>query len=165
MHGHPFAGGTKRLGELRLSHAVRQIGAEFGGAIAALDRGDVQPLVRRHEVNRATAAGRIHQAHVTEDIRRVSPPIVAFSELCISKRAIGFVPVCLVSRSSLFSLAGPSKTAPALCPVILAEVGFGGVFPCSFDGSTMPNGFETRLKCILNLLKTKYKSFVNFGFR
>ena len=71
MDRHPFACGAERFGKLHLTHRSGHIGAQLGGAVVALDCGDVQPLVSGDEIDLATTAGRIHQTHFAEDIGAV----------------------------------------------------------------------------------------------
>jgi hypothetical protein len=60
--------------------------------------------------------------------------MVAISALCISKRAIGSIPVSLFRRTLFYLWALPSCVAFGLA-------GPAGL-PRSFDGFTMPNGFQ-----------------------
>ena len=161
LQGTTSAGGTMQFGGI-WSFIV---GAQVDGADAALDRGDVQPLVGGDEIDRASVAGRIGQTHFTEDFRlvvtthrgirsnlhikachcpvpvlpgwffRSGPPV--WSGPC-SRSALVLVPVrpCLLA-----GLSGARRLFAASSSAVCRSV-----FVRSSYGSNMQQGFQCALK-------------------
>jgi hypothetical protein len=165
VNGHRFASGAQRCCKVCLAHRHRQIGTQVNGAVAALDRSDVQPLVGGDEIDRAAVARCIGEAHFTEDFRLVVTTHRGIRSNLHIKACHCLVPVL----PGWFSRSGPpvsgepcSRSALVLVPVrpclfaglseahhlfaASSSVVCRSVFVRSSYGSNMQQGFQCALK-------------------
>ncbi len=127
-----------------LAHRRRDVGAQLGGAVGALDRGDVQPLVGGDQID-WPHRGRSHTSDPFRRRRRrwFSPPMVAIRSILHFKACHRFCPCFACWLLTALFLPFEALSVAVFCGFSIFRSG--GFSPLVY-GFTMPNGFQYTLK-------------------